>query len=162
MKSSVSCCGLVAGLLPEQRAFEQRLGDLLAGARHGDGDAEVALDALVLADQDIEDHAVDRVVRAVVGDDADLGLLLPEAVDAPFALLVAGGVPGQVVVQDGVEVLLEVDALGQAVGADEHILARLGHQVRRCAPRARRAAAARSPIRPAPWSGSASRSWRAT
>ena len=45
---------------------------------------------------------------------------LAVAVDAAFSLLEPGGVPGQVVVDDGVEVLLEVDALGQAVGGDQH------------------------------------------
>ena len=74
----------------------------------------------MLADQDIEDDAVDGVVRAVPGDDPHLGLLLPEAVHPALALLVAGGVPGEVVVQDGIEVLLEVDAFGEAVGAHEH------------------------------------------
>ena len=128
MKSSVSCCGCRTRPFAEQRALEQRLGDLLAGARHGDRDAEVALDALVLADEHIEDHAVDRVVRAVVGDDAHLALLLAEAVHAAFALLVARGVPGEVVVQHGIEVLLEVDAFGQAVGADQHVLAWLGDE----------------------------------
>ncbi len=130
MKSSVSCARRRPRPFPEQRALEQRLGDLLAGTGHRDGDAEVALDALVLADQHIEDHAVDRVVGAVVGDDAHLRLLLPEAVHPAFALLVARGVPGQVVVQHGVEVLLEVDAFRQAVGADEHILTGLGDQRR--------------------------------
>jgi hypothetical protein len=45
---------------------------------------------------------------------------LAVAVDAALALLVAGGVPREVVVDDGVEVLLEVDAFGEAVGGDEH------------------------------------------
>src|SRR5206468_3256009 len=103
----------------------ERLSDLLARAGHRDGDAEVALDALVLADEYFQDHPVDRVVGAVVRDDAHLGLLLPETVYATLALLVARGIPGQVVVQHRVEVLLEVDALRQAVGADEHILTRL-------------------------------------
>ena len=89
MKSSAICRPPGSRLLAEQRALEQRLGDLLAGTGHRDGDAEVALDALVLADQHIEDHAVDGVVGAVVGDDAHLGLLLTEAVDAAFALFVA-------------------------------------------------------------------------
>ena len=39
-----------------------------------------------------------------------------------LALLVAGRVPGQVVVDDGVEVVLEVDSLGEAVGRDEDTL----------------------------------------
>ena len=116
------------GQSPEQRALEQRLGDLFAGTGHRDGDAEVALDALVLADQHIEDHAVDRVVRAVVGDDAHLRLLLAEAIDAAFALLVARWVPAQVVMQHRVEGLLKIDAFRQAVGADEDVLAALGDQ----------------------------------
>jgi hypothetical protein len=73
----------------------------------------------VLADEDFEDLAVDAVVAAVDGDDADVFRPLAEAVDAAFALLVPGGVPGEVVVDDGVEVVLEVDALGQAVGGDQ-------------------------------------------
>ena len=56
---------------------------------------------------------------AVEGDGATTSALLAEAVDAALALLVAGRVPGQVVVDDGVEVVLQVDALGQAVGGDQ-------------------------------------------
>ena len=47
---------------------------------------------------------------------------LAVAVDPALALLVAGGVPGEVVVEDGVEVLLEVDPLGEAVRRHEHPL----------------------------------------
>ena len=79
---------------------------------------------LVLAEQDVEHDAVDLVVRAVEGERADDVAWLAEAVDAALALLVAGGVPGQVVVDDGVEVLLQVDALAQAVGGDQHPTAR--------------------------------------
>ena len=71
------------------------------------------------ADQDVEDDAVDAVVLAVVGDGADGGGVLAEPVDAAFALFVAGGVPGEVVVDDGGEALLQVDAFGQAVGGDQ-------------------------------------------
>ena len=46
---------------------------------------------------------------------------LAEAVDTTFALFVAGGVPREVVVDDGLEGVLEVDALGQAVGRDEDL-----------------------------------------
>ena len=86
----------------------------------------MACEICVLADQDVEDDAVDAVVLAVEGDGADDVAPLAEPVDAAFALLVPGGVPGQVVVDDGVEVLLEVDALGQAVGRDQDVPARLG------------------------------------
>ena len=108
-----------AFLVAEQSPLEQRLRDLLAGAWDRHGHSEITLDALVLADQDIEDHAVDRVVGAVVGDHPDLGRPLPEPIHAPFALLVASGVPRQIVVQDSIEVILQIDALGQAVGADQ-------------------------------------------
>ena len=106
--------------LAEQRALEQCLGDLFAGPRHGNGYAKAALDALVLADEDIEDHAVDRVVPAVVGDHPHLGSSLAEAIHPAFALLVPRRVPREVVVEHRVEVVLEVDALGQAVGANEN------------------------------------------
>ena len=45
---------------------------------------------------------------------------LAEPVDPAFALLVAGRVPRQVVVDDGLEVFLQVHAFGQAVGRDQH------------------------------------------
>ena len=77
----------------------------------------------MLADQHVEHDAVDAVVLAVEGEGADDVPALAVAVDAAFALLVAGGVPGQVVVDDGGEVLLQVDALGQAVGGDEDVRA---------------------------------------
>jgi hypothetical protein len=73
----------------------------------------------VPADQHVEDHTVDLVVGAVVGDRPDRGGELPEPVDPAFPLLVSGGVPGQVVVHDGGEALLQVDPLRQAVGADQ-------------------------------------------
>ena len=38
-----------------------------------------------------------------------------------LALLLPGRVPGQIVVEDSVEVVLEVDALGQAVGGDKDV-----------------------------------------
>ena len=110
-----------AGRFSEQGTLEKSLGDLLAGARHGNGDAEVGLDALVFAYKHIQDHAVDGVVRPIVGDDAHLTLLLVEAVYSALPLLMARRVPSQVVVQNGVEVFLQIDALGKAVSADQHI-----------------------------------------
>ena len=59
------------------------------------------------------------VVLAVEHGAAHLGGLLAKAVHAAFALLVAGGVPGQVVVDDGGEQVLQVDALRQAVGGHQ-------------------------------------------
>ena len=55
-----------------------------------------------------------------------MGRLLAESVDAAFALFVAGGVPRQVVVDDGGEAVLQVDALRQAVGGDQQAGAVVG------------------------------------
>ena len=130
-------------LVAEQGSLEQGLRDLLAGAGHRHGHPEIALDALVLADQHVEDHPVDRVVGAVVGDDPHLGGLLPEAVHPPFPLLVPGGIPGQVVVQDGIEVFLEIDSLREAVGADQDKSSPVSGQRTLCAPHAPREGAVR-------------------
>ena len=51
---------------------------------------------------------------------AHLGRALTVAVDPAFTLFVAGGVPGQVVVHDGREQVLQVDAFGEAVGGHQH------------------------------------------
>ncbi len=47
---------------------------------------------------------------------------MAKAVDTAFALLVAGGIPGRVVLNDGVRELLEVDAFGEAIGGDQDAL----------------------------------------
>ena len=78
-----------------------------------------AVDLLVAADEDVEHDAVDAVVFAVVGDGPHGRCALAESVDSAFALFVAGGVPGEVVVHDGGEAVLQVDALGEAVGGDQ-------------------------------------------
>ena len=59
---------------------------------------------------------VDRIGKleaAVLG--VHRGLELEAREGASLALLVPSGVPGEVVVNDGVEVLLEVDPLAQAL-----------------------------------------------
>jgi hypothetical protein len=45
---------------------------------------------------------------------------LAEAVHAALPLFVAGGVPGKVVVNDGVKAVLEVDSFREAIGGDEN------------------------------------------
>ena len=45
---------------------------------------------------------------------------LSEPVRPSFALFVAGGIPGQVVVHDCIEVVLQIDAFGEAVGGYKH------------------------------------------
>src|SRR5262249_40935169 len=110
----------------EDEALHDRLEYRVRVDRHGHGDPERVTDRPVLAQEHVEDDAVDPVVSAEVGEDSDRARALPEAVDAPLALLVTGRVPGEVVVDDRVEVLLEVDSLGQAIGGDENALLDLG------------------------------------
>ncbi len=110
---------------------QQRLGDGVDDALRvfGEGhvDAGGPLDLPHLAQQHVEHDAVDGVVGAVEQTRLDLGRHLPKAVDAPLALLQPVGVPGQVVVQHGGEVLLQVDAFAQTVGGDQHAQGRLAH-----------------------------------
>src|SRR5512137_2539878 len=114
--------GLFASLATQQQTLEHGFDDLLAVHGHRHGDAKGVADGLVLAEQDIKDDAVNLIVRAVIGQDADFLFFigLAEAVHAAVALLVTGRVPRQIVVNDGVELFLEVDAFAQAVGADEN------------------------------------------
>ena len=84
--------------------------------------------ASCLRKQHVEHDAVDAVVHPVDGDRPDGVVGLTEAVDAAFALFVAGGVPGEVVVHDGLEGFLQVDAFGQAVGGHQHVAAIGGGQ----------------------------------
>jgi hypothetical protein len=74
----------------------------------------------MLADEDVENHTVDSVVGPVVGHDPDLASTLTETVHASLALLVAGRIPSEIVVDHRVEVVLKVDTFGQAVGGHEH------------------------------------------
>ncbi|WHM39393.1 hypothetical protein [Streptomyces sp. BPTC-684] len=111
-------------------AQQQRTGEGFedAPALVGDEDGHAGLvgDVPVLLDEDLQDETVDAGVGVVDGDLADAAARLAEAVDAARALEVAGRVPRQVVVDDGAEVVLEVDALGEAVGGDQHVSAAPG------------------------------------
>ena len=64
------------------------------------------------ANQHVQHDAVDAVVLAVIRNGAHDRSLLSEPVDAAFALFMAGWVPGQVVVDDCGEPVLQVDSLG--------------------------------------------------
>ena len=103
-------------------AFEDRVGDLAGVGGHRHRDAKLAANARVLAQQHLEHDAVDRAVRRVESDRADRVALLAEAVDPALTLLVTRRVPREVVVDYGVKAVLEVDALAEAVGGDEHAL----------------------------------------
>ena len=73
----------------------------------------------MLAQQHVQHDPVDAVVGAVERDRPDDGGALPEPVHAALALLVPGRVPGEVVVDDGLEAGLQVHAFRQAVRGDE-------------------------------------------
>ena len=103
--------GAVAAFALHERSLDEGLVDALFVFRHGHEHAQLFLDGLALAQDDVEHKAIDRVVLAVEHGAAHLGGLLTKAVHAAFALFVAGGVPGQVVVDDGGEEVLQVDAL---------------------------------------------------
>ena len=127
MPSSASCS---PGSVAQQQPFQDGLHDVVAAVGYRDRDPQRLADLLVLAEQHVEDDAVDAVVGAVQHHGADDAGLLAEPVHPAFPLLVPGRVPGQVVVDDGLEVLLQVHALGQAVGRDQHrALARVAGQV---------------------------------
>ena len=83
-------------------------------------------------EDDFEHHSIDGIVVAPHEDGADDALaiaydtLLAKAVDAAFALFVAGRDPGEGVMHDGIEGGLQVDAFRQAVGGDEQGAIRFG------------------------------------
>ena len=134
--------GRVVAPTPQEEALEDRFEDGVRVDRDRDGDAQRVADRPMLPQQDREDDPVDLVVETVERDDLDLALRLAVAVDAAFALLVAGRVPGEVVVDDRVEAVLEVDPLGQAVGRDEDAVLVLANS----RTRASRSSAASSPV----------------
>ena len=109
-------CGLDQGLVDAGVVFGQ-------GHHH----AQLFLDSLALAQDDFEHEAVDGVVLAVEHGAAHLGGLLAEAIHPAFALFVARGVPGQVVVDDGGEKVLEVDAFRKAIGGHQDAAVGFGH-----------------------------------
>ena len=102
---------LFAWGVAQQQPFEDGLHDVVAAVRYRDRDPQGLADLLVLAEQHVEDDAVDAVVGPVQHHGADNAGLLAEPVHAPFPLLVPGRVPRQVVVDDGLEMLLQVHAL---------------------------------------------------
>ena len=108
-----------AAIVLKEQPLDDGLSDSVGVAGDGDRITKGVSDGAVLAEQHIENKAVDAVVAAVVGEHPNLGLRLTEAVDSPFTLFMASGVPRQVVVNHGVEQCLKVDALTQTVGGDQ-------------------------------------------
>src|SRR5262245_43080124 len=102
--------------------MQQRLHYPFGVCRHGYGDSECRPDLLVLAQEHIENSAVDAVVGSVVGDNANDLTFLTIPIDAALPLLVPRRVPRQVVMDDGIERVLQVDALAQTIRAHQHAL----------------------------------------
>ena len=103
----------------EQDIVHDRLDDLLRLRRDGHGDPKALMDCAPLADQHLEDNLVDLVVAAVEQHRPDLLALLAEAIDPALPLLQTVRIR-QVIVYHRVEVVLQVDALAETVGGDEH------------------------------------------
>ena len=104
---------------PKEHGLHQRLRERVPLVGHGHRHAQLLADAVGLAQDDFEHRAVDGVVGAVEQRGSHCLAGLAEAIDASLALLVARRVPREVVVDDRVEVVLQVDALRQAVGRDQ-------------------------------------------
>lgn len=100
--------------------FKHRLSDALAFLGHGHMRAQRAVDLARLVEEDLDHHAVHRVVPPEEPHRLDPLGGLPIAVHAPFALFESVRIPGQVVVHDRRELLLEIHAFGEAVGRHEH------------------------------------------
>ena len=100
----------------------QRIGDRspFVGERHSH--ARRLADFLGFAKNDVQDGTVDGAVGRKHHDRANEFGGLSETIYATFALLMARRIPGKVVVDHGVEQLLKVDPLRQAVRSDKDAL----------------------------------------
>ena len=104
----------------EQSSFHERHADVAVIFGHRDRNTEVFLDLFGLAEDDIENEAIHRIVGTVKHSAPDILALLTETVHTAFALFVASRVPSQVVMNDGIEVVLKVDTFGQAIRRHEN------------------------------------------
>ena len=112
--------GQLVGLgAAQQQGFPDRVHDGGGVDRHGNRYSGASLDRLWRRMSTSRTTPSISVVGAVVGDRPDGRRGLAESVDAALSLLMSGGVPGEVVMQDGGESVLEVDAFGEAVGGDQ-------------------------------------------
>src|SRR5579875_636687 len=114
---------LLSSRTPEQDVFDHRLDHLRGVGWNGNGDPEVPPDPFGLPDQNVKHSLVDFVVASPDCHAANFRLRLSEAIDAAFALFEAIGIPREIVVDDGVEFFLEIDALTQTIGRNKHVAA---------------------------------------
>ena len=101
---------LGGGAPPQHHGGQQRIGDGTPFPGKGHGDARGSADVLGFAQDHLQHGAVNSAVRGEHHDGAHQRRRLPETIHPAFPLLVAGGIPTQVVVNHRVEQLLEVDA----------------------------------------------------
>ena len=105
--------------VPQQQPFVQRFQQGVTAGGDGNRNSKGLANLVMLANQDIQDHAVDLVIGAVVGDDLDFRFGLTKPVDPSITLFMTGRVPAQVIMDDGIKGVLQVDPFAQAIGADE-------------------------------------------
>ena len=115
-----------SGLAAQEQSLEDRFNDVFRIHGHGHRNAQGAANLAMLAKEHVEHDAVDTIIQPVVGDHMDLLAGLAIAIDPAFALLVAGWVPGEIIVEDSIEMLLQVDALAQAVSANQDMFGGAG------------------------------------
>jgi hypothetical protein len=106
--------------LAQQHVVDDGLDDLLRLDWNRHRDAEVVPNLLCLADEHLEDDLVHGIVRAVEQDRLHDRLRLAKPVDPALTLLQPVRIPGQVVMNHGVKIVLKIDALAQAIGGDEY------------------------------------------
>ena len=110
-----------AGLATAQeQGVEHRFRHAFALLRHWHVRPQRAVDLPRLVQQHVEHHTVYRAVGAKVTNRLHQWGGLAVAVHPALALLQAVRIPGQVVVEDSREGVLQVDALAQTVGSDKH------------------------------------------
>jgi hypothetical protein len=107
-------------LAAQQHVVDDGLDDLLRFDWNRHRDAEVVPNLLCLADEHFEDDPVHGIVRAVEQDRLHDRLRLAKPVDPALTLLQPVRIPGQVVMNHGVKIVLKIDALAQAIGGDEY------------------------------------------
>ena len=110
--------------LAQEHGVHQSAGDGAALVRQRNGNAGSLADRVGLAQDDVENRSINGAIRRVEQHGSNDLRRLTEAIHATFPLLMTGRVPGQIVVDDGIEQGLEVDAFREAVGCDQKTLIR--------------------------------------
>ena len=110
----------------EEDIFEDGFHKFLGPGRDRHGNPKRTADGLVFSEQDPKDDTVHAGILAVIRDHPNFFARLPIAVNAAFPLFMTSGVPRQIVMEDGIEVILQVDAFAEAVGRHQYALRKFG------------------------------------